>query len=1159
MNHLASTIKSRLDVLTEEYAQRLQEIKDYARLPVQVRLDAAQYDLNLVATCLEVGEDTEFIQSIQTRVGERLEQGFVLESLQQALTALEESLLPLVSSVEAAKFLWRTLSQAWNIISQRTVGALQESEARFRDVALSTSDWVWEVDNQGRYTYCSEKVVDVLGYTVQEILGKTPFDLMPPDEAARIGGVFGEIVASRRPIVDLENWNVSKDGREICLLTSGVPVLDAEGNLVGYRGVDKDITERKRAEEELLRLQRSVEQTADGIAVADMEGNIQFVNLAWTQMHGYTPDEVMSKHLSMFHTEEQLQEDVVPFNQRVMESGSHRGEVGHVRRDGTPFPTLMTTALLTDEEGNPVGLVGTATDITERRRLEQQIRESLERRGHQVQISTEVAQEIAAATALDELFQRVVTLVKERFGYYHAQIFRYESALDAVVLVVGYGETGQRMLAEEHRLEMGRGVVGTAAATGLPVLAADVRQDTDWMPNPHLPETKGELAVPIKWRDEVLGILDVQSDRAVALTEDDQLLLEGLCGQIASAIESTRLLEETNVFRQFAEASGQGFGIADLEGNFIYVNPTLCRILGETEPENVRGKSIMRYYSAEQQQHLQNEVLPAVMQAGQWVGELVSLSSGGQITPTLENFFLIRDEKESPRYLAKVVTDIAERQHVEAEMADRLRELNMLYRTMSREGWETFRKTAELPGGYLFDRIAVEPIDDLWMPEVEKALEREALVPPISDQAAAVAPLSVRGEIIGVLGVYDDPQRSLSLEDLTLVEAISEQVGLALESARLFEQTRTALTRVEGLYAGSDRVVRARTMNEVLHALIQSTALQQLDRASLSIFDHPWGDEPPPGMTIMAVWERSGQEPLAPVGTYYSIDQFPTASLLSLKKPTVVNDIATDEHIDENTHNLFVRRLGMRGAVVLPFTVGDYSIGGIVAQSSTPLAISEEEARQMAALADQAATVVQNQRLFEQTQAALEQVQAVHQQYIRQSWQDYLGTRARFAPPAYVYDQVKVASLSDLHLPEIDWAVTQRESILGGDGDQDSHTIALPISLRGQPIGALVIEPLPDGRAWSGEEIEFIESVAAQLALALENVRLLEQTQVRAHRERLIREITDKIRGKTDLDAILQTTVVELGKVLGTSKAAIRLSADTGSASLHTGPLPDES
>ncbi|MEE9617740.1 MAG: GAF domain-containing protein, partial [Anaerolineae bacterium] len=134
----------------------------------------------------------------------------------------------------------------------------EAAEARFRDVALSSADWVWEVDAQGRYTYCAENVLDVLGYTPEEVLGKRPFEFMPPDEAARVGQVFAGIAADRQPIVDLENRNLTKDGDEIVLLTNGVPILDSEGYLLGYRGVDKDITERKRAEEALRRRNREL-------------------------------------------------------------------------------------------------------------------------------------------------------------------------------------------------------------------------------------------------------------------------------------------------------------------------------------------------------------------------------------------------------------------------------------------------------------------------------------------------------------------------------------------------------------------------------------------------------------------------------------------------------------------------------------------------------------------------------------------------------------------------------------------------------------------------------------------------------------------------------------------------------------------------------------
>jgi PAS domain S-box-containing protein len=136
---------------------------------------------------------------------------------------------------------------------KRADEALRESEARLRDITFSLADWVWEVDENGVYTYSSQKGFDLLGRSREDVIGKTPFDFMPPDEAKRVAAIFSEIAANKAPIKDLENWNIRKNGESICLLTNGVPMLDEEGNLKGYRGVDKDITERKRAEAEVAR------------------------------------------------------------------------------------------------------------------------------------------------------------------------------------------------------------------------------------------------------------------------------------------------------------------------------------------------------------------------------------------------------------------------------------------------------------------------------------------------------------------------------------------------------------------------------------------------------------------------------------------------------------------------------------------------------------------------------------------------------------------------------------------------------------------------------------------------------------------------------------------------------------------------------------------
>ncbi len=134
---------------------------------------------------------------------------------------------------------------------------LRESEERMRDLMFNMADWVWEVDENGVYTYSSSKGVELFGH----VIGKTPFDFMPADEARRVAALFSEIAAHKAPIKDLENRNITKDGKEIYLRTNGVPILDTKGNLKGYRGVDKDITGRRKAEEELARYAENLKRS----------------------------------------------------------------------------------------------------------------------------------------------------------------------------------------------------------------------------------------------------------------------------------------------------------------------------------------------------------------------------------------------------------------------------------------------------------------------------------------------------------------------------------------------------------------------------------------------------------------------------------------------------------------------------------------------------------------------------------------------------------------------------------------------------------------------------------------------------------------------------------------------------------------------------------
>ena len=153
--------------------------------------------------------------------------------------------------------------------------ALRRSRQRYRALVETTSDWIWEMDKNAIYTYCSPKVKDILGYSPDQVLGRTPYDSMPGREAKRVAGSFQEIINRRKAFAGMENINLHQDGHEVVLETSGVPVFDDSGKFIGFRGIDRDITKRKQIELSLEKLNEELERRIEERTFELMETNRQ--------------------------------------------------------------------------------------------------------------------------------------------------------------------------------------------------------------------------------------------------------------------------------------------------------------------------------------------------------------------------------------------------------------------------------------------------------------------------------------------------------------------------------------------------------------------------------------------------------------------------------------------------------------------------------------------------------------------------------------------------------------------------------------------------------------------------------------------------------------------------------------------------------------------
>ena len=291
---------------------------------------------------------------------------------------------------------------------KRAEKALQESEEKFRNLVETTSDWIWETDADGKYTYASPRVRDLLGYEPDEVIGRKPFDFMPPDEAERLAAKFASISKERRPFFNWENANLHKDGRRVILETSGVPRLDPQGNLLGYRGIDRDITERKQTEEALQeseeRLKAIFNSVRAGILIIDPETHVIVdANPVAVEMIGAVKSQIVGSICHRFVCpSEKGRCPVTDLGQKI-----DNAEKVLLRVDGKEVPIIKIAN--TVRLGGRDHLVESFVDITERKQAEEALRRSEAQANQLAQenaIMAEIGRIIGSTLNIDEVYER---------------------------------------------------------------------------------------------------------------------------------------------------------------------------------------------------------------------------------------------------------------------------------------------------------------------------------------------------------------------------------------------------------------------------------------------------------------------------------------------------------------------------------------------------------------------------------------------------------------------------------------------------------------------------------------------------------------------------------------------------------------------------------
>lgn len=260
---------------------------------------------------------------------------------------------------------------------KRAQVALLESEKKYRDLVETAHDLIWAVDAEGRITFMNQASRNIYGYEPDELIGRSYFDLLSPEERTRQLDIFPQMMASgQKIVVDSECEVMDREGNRHMLLANAVIRFDQQGNAIGSMGTSTDITERKRAEESLNLFRNLIEQSTDAIEVMDPV-TLRFVdcNESAHRSLGYTREEFLA--LTVFDIDPTLNRATLArLNAEMEESGLATIESVHRRKDGTTFPVEVNVKRVSLEK---VYRLASVRDITGRRLAEVALRESEER------------------------------------------------------------------------------------------------------------------------------------------------------------------------------------------------------------------------------------------------------------------------------------------------------------------------------------------------------------------------------------------------------------------------------------------------------------------------------------------------------------------------------------------------------------------------------------------------------------------------------------------------------------------------------------------------------------------------------------------------------------------------------------------------------------
>lgn len=785
------------------------------------------------------------------------------------------------------------------------------------------------------------------------------------------------------------------------------------------------------------------------------------------------------------------------------------------------------------------------------------LEERVDERTGELQLAADVGKRLGRVRDLDALLQEAVELIRERFDLYYTQVYLTGDGGQTLLLRAGTGTVGQELRRRGFKLPISlESVNGSAAHERRAMVISDTEHSRRFRPNPLLPETRSEIAMPLLAGDRVVGVLDLQSNQRYGLTEESLAAFEVLAGQLAIAIENAHLFAENRATRAALEAQAQQ-NIQENWQTFLNAVDRPERLAysysGGMVRANVDEKIIEEGSEGALSAEIELNRVP--------IGE-IRLKAQPQQRWTAQDVEVVE-------HVAELVAQQVENLRLLAEAERYREEAETALRRLTQESWQDV--VADV-GAFLYDGRQIVPMEG---EEHDYKL---------------VQPLLVRGEPVGELLVKGDGE-PVDEEASELVSAIAARLSTHLEQLRLSQQTEQALADVQRRsqeMANLNRVVSniGATLdlrNSLQIVVDELVTLTTADQARIGLLDEDRTE-----LTIVSEQFDETRSPSA-LGLAIPVEgNALTQEVLSTAQPVVIHE--AQAHPLTTPIRDMLRDQGIQTMIVLPILSGNEIIGTVGMDILTEgVDFDDDDLRLAETVVFQAATAIENARLFDQVQETLAETRALYRasaelnrardydellDVLRQhtvagdgstrlsialfdtpwtdsvmpQWFDILAywLAEPAAEPTLRYRLEDYPALEilerDRHViiedvaedPRLD-ARSRRALLLGLKA---RAVLSVPLVAGGQWIGH-INALYPERREFDDGEIQQLLNLAGQAAIAVQSINLLEETSRLLESEQRQRRIADtlvratsRMLGVMDEEALRGLVVEEIENLL---------------------------